>query len=127
MNKTKNKATVKTKRTNSKLSRRKSIPSADKWALRLYIAGWTPKSVIAFENLKHICQEQLSGKYRIEVVDLLVDPRLARDNQILAVPTLVRKLPLPIRSIIGDLSDAERVLVGLDLINGAAPKRAAKG
>ncbi|HEY9166623.1 MAG TPA: circadian clock KaiB family protein [Candidatus Kryptonia bacterium] len=84
--------------------------------LRLYIAGQTPKAVTAFNNLKLICEEQLKGKYRIEVIDLLKNPRLARDNQILAIPTLVRKLPLPVRNIIGDLSNTERVLVGLDLI-----------
>ena len=85
------------------------------WELRLYVAGQTPRSVTAFANLKNICEEHLAGKYRIEVIDLLENPQLARGDQILAVPTLVRKLPEPVRKIIGDLSDAERVLVGLDL------------
>lgn len=86
------------------------------WVLRLYVAGKTAKSIAAFHNIKVICDEQLKGEYDIEVIDLLLHPRLARDNQILAVPTLVRKLPLPVRRIIGDLSDTESVLVGLDLI-----------
>jgi circadian clock protein KaiB len=85
------------------------------WNLRLYVAGQTARSVAAFENLKKICEEHLAGKYRIEVVDLLANPKLARGDQILAVPTLVRKLPEPVRKIIGDLSNTERVLVGLDL------------
>jgi len=88
---------------------------ATQWNLRLYVAGQTPKSVTAFRNLKKICDEHLEGQYQIEVIDLLVDPQLAKGDQILAVPTLVRKLPEPIRKIIGDLSNAERVLVGLDL------------
>lgn len=85
------------------------------WELRLYIAGQTPKCVAAFENLKRICEENLAGRYRIEVVDLLENPQLARGDQILAIPTLVRKLPTPMKKIIGDLSNEERVLVGLDL------------
>jgi circadian clock protein KaiB len=85
------------------------------WRLRLYVAGQTPKSLTAFANLKRICEEHLSGKYHIEVVDLIKDPKLARGDQILAVPTLVRRLPEPVRKIIGDLSNVERVLVGLDL------------
>ena len=102
----------------SKTSQRKEQPAkakSEKWILRLYIAGQTPKAVTALRNLKLICEEQLKGKYHIEVIDLLKNPQLARDNQILAVPTLVRKLPLPVRNIIGDLSNTERVLVGLDL------------
>lgn len=87
----------------------------DAWTLRLYVAGQTPKAIAAFRNLTLICDEELGGRYSIEVIDLLEHPRLARDHQILAVPTLVRKLPEPVRSIIGDLSDTERVLVGLDL------------
>jgi len=87
----------------------------DKWVLRLYIAGHTPKSITAFNNLKKICSEQLENRYTIEIVDLLKDPKLAQEHQILAVPTLVRKLPVPVRKIIGDLSNTERVLVGLDL------------
>ncbi len=85
------------------------------WDLRLYVAGQTMRSLKAFENLKRICEEHLAGKYRIEVVDLLENPTLARGDQILAIPTLVRKLPEPVRKIIGDLSNTERVLIGLDL------------
>ena len=87
----------------------------EKWELRLYTAGQTPKSLAAFRNLKKVCEEYLSGRYEIEVIDLLANPRLAKDHQIVAIPTLVRKLPDPIRKIIGDLSDVERTLVGLDL------------
>ena len=85
------------------------------WILRLYVAGQTPKSVAAFANLKKICEEHLAGLYQIEVIDLLVNPQLARDDQILAIPTLLRKLPSPVRKLIGDLSNTERTLVGLDL------------
>ncbi|HEY4423419.1 MAG TPA: circadian clock KaiB family protein [Pyrinomonadaceae bacterium] len=85
------------------------------WNLRLYVAGQTPRSVTAFRNLKDICEEYLKGQYHIEVIDLMENPTLARGDQILAVPTLVRKLPQPIRKIIGDLSNTERVLVGLDI------------
>ena len=85
------------------------------WELRLYVAGQTPKSIAAFANLKKICEEHLKGKYRIEVIDLLKNPQLAKGDQILAIPTLVRKLPQPIKKIIGDLSNTERVLVGLDI------------
>lgn len=96
---------------------RKQKPAieAPEWELRLYIAGQTQKSVTAFANLKRICEEHLRGKYRIEVIDLLKNPQLARGDQILAVPTLVRKVPEPMRKIIGDLSNEERVLVGLDV------------
>jgi circadian clock protein KaiB len=87
----------------------------ERWELRLYVAGQTPNCVAAFANLKRICEEHLTGRYRVEVVDLLRDPHLARGDQILAIPTLVRKLPTPVRKIIGDLSDTENVLVGLDL------------
>jgi circadian clock protein KaiB len=90
-------------------------PDAERWELRLYVAGQTPRSIEAFGNLKRICEEHLKGRYRIEVVDLLENPTLARGDQILAVPTLVRKLPPPVKKIIGDFSSAERVLVGLDL------------
>lgn len=91
----------------------------DEWILRLYVAGQTPKCIAAFNNLKKICEEQLKGKYQIEVIDLIENPQLSRDDQILAVPTLVRKLPFPVRKIIGDLSNTERVLVGLDIkLNG---------
>jgi circadian clock protein KaiB len=85
------------------------------YALRLYVAGQTPKSVLAFRNLKQICEQHLAGRYEIEIIDLLENPQLARGDQILAVPTLVRRLPEPIKKIIGDLSNTERVLVGLDL------------
>lgn len=85
------------------------------WNLRLYVAGQTPKSITAFTNLKEICDEHLAGKYRIEVIDLLRNPQLAKGDQIIALPTLVRKLPKPIKKIIGDLANTERVLVGLDI------------
>jgi circadian clock protein KaiB len=87
----------------------------DSWILRLYVAGQTPKSNTAFRNLQKICEDQLKGSYKIEVIDLLENPQLSREHQILAIPTLVRKLPVPVRKIIGDLSDTEKVLVGLDL------------
>ncbi|SNQ60911.1 circadian clock protein KaiB [Candidatus Methanoperedens nitratireducens] len=92
-----------------------SKTGSDKYELRLYVAGQTPKSIAAFNNLKKICEEHLAGKYRIEVIDLLKNPQLAKGDQIFAIPTLVRKLPQPLRKIIGDLSNTERVLVGLDL------------
>ncbi len=103
-------------------TRRRSSPRAKPtrppalWELRLYIAGHTAKAAAALGNLKHICEERLAGRYRIEVIDLLKQPQLARGDQILAIPTLVRKLPEPVRKIIGDLSNTERVLVGLDLL-----------
>ena len=90
-------------------------PDVPEWQLRLYVAGQTAKSTAAFQNLKRVCETHLAGRYSIEVVDLLVNPRLAAGDQILAVPTLVRKFPEPIRKIIGDLSNEERVLVGLDV------------
>ncbi len=99
--------------------RRRPLASAaagtEHWALRLYVAGQTPKSLAAFANLKRLCEEHLAGKYHIEVIDLLEHPRLARGDQIVAIPTLVRKLPPPLRKIIGDLSNTERVLVGLNI------------
>jgi circadian clock protein KaiB len=85
------------------------------WDLRLYVAGKTSNCVKAFANLKKVCEENLAGRYAIEVVDLLENPRLAEGDEILAIPTLVRKLPKPVRKIIGNLSDTERVLVGLQL------------
>lgn len=91
------------------------VTDENKWMLRLYVAGQTPKSITAYANLKKICEEHLQGSYQIEVIDLLVNPTLAKDDQILALPTLVRKLPEPIKKIIGDLSNTERVLVGLDV------------
>lgn len=90
-------------------------PKEEKWALRLYIAGNTPKSMTALANLKKYCEEHLDERYTIEIIDLLVHPQLAAGDQILAVPTLVRKVPVPVRKIIGDLSNEEKVLVGLDL------------
>ncbi len=89
--------------------------TAKEWELRLYIAGKTPRALKAFQNLERICEEHLAGRYRIEVIDLLETPALAKGDQIVAVPTLVRKLPPPLKKIIGDLSNAERVLVGLDI------------
>jgi circadian clock protein KaiB len=98
------------------------IPSGDDapeasevYNLRLYVAGQTPKCLAAVRNLQRICEEHLEGRYHIEVIDLMENPRLAQGDQILAIPTLVRKLPQPIRKVIGDLSNTERVLVGLDL------------
>jgi circadian clock protein KaiB len=91
------------------------MPPTEIWELRLYVAGQTPKSVTAFANLQKLCEEYLPGKYKIEVVDLMQQPQLAADDQILAIPTLVRKLPEPLRRIVGDLRDTERTLVGLNL------------
>jgi circadian clock protein KaiB len=93
----------------------KSAPVAEVWILRLYVAGQTPKSIAAFANLKNICDEHLVGKYRIEIVDLLKNPTLAKGDQILAIPTLVRQLPPPVKKLIGDLANTQRVLVGLDI------------
>jgi circadian clock protein KaiB len=87
----------------------------EKWNLRLYTAGQSPKSLAALANLKRMCDEHLGGRYQIEVIDLLKNPRLAKDDEIVAIPTLVRKLPEPLRRIVGDLSDTERALVGLQL------------
>ena len=87
----------------------------DSWEMRLYVAGQTPKCVNAIVNLRKFCEEHMSGKYRIEIIDLLQNPKLARGDQIVAIPTLVRKLPEPLRRIIGDLSNTERMVVGLDL------------
>jgi circadian clock protein KaiB len=92
----------------------------EKFSLRLYVAGQTPKAARAFNNLRKICDEHLAGRYSIEIIDLLENPSLGRGDQILALPTLVRKLPPPVKKIIGDLSNTERVLVGLDL----RPRRA---
>jgi circadian clock protein KaiB len=100
----------------SAVNNEENYPSeGEVWELRLYVAGITHKSIEAFSNLKKICEEHLAGKYHIEVIDLLENPRLARGDQIVAIPTLVRRLPPPLKKIIGDLSDTERVLVGLDL------------
>jgi circadian clock protein KaiB len=97
------------------ITRKKIPPQSDRWELRLYVAGQTPRSLAAFTNLKKICDEHLAGRYNIEVVDLVKHPQLAVGDQILAIPTLVRKLPEPIRKIVGDLRDTERALVGLQL------------
>jgi len=95
-------------------------PDVESFVLRLYIAGQTPKCMRAFSNLKRICEQYLTNRYQIEMIDLLCNPELARGDQILAVPTLVRRLPEPVKKIIGDLSNTQRVLVGLDLSVGAA-------
>lgn len=97
------------------LANREEKPSTA-WELRLYVAGQTPKSLTAFANLRRICEEHLAGQYKIEVIDLMENPQLGRTDQILALPTLVRKLPPPLKKIIGDLSNTERVLVGLDIL-----------
>jgi circadian clock protein KaiB len=97
------------------VSTRKNGNPGEKWELRLYTAGQTPKSLAAIKNLRKVCEEHLAGRYEIEIVDLLKNPRLAKADQIVAIPTLVRKLPDPVRKIIGDLSDTERALVGLQL------------
>lgn len=91
------------------------LEAEETWELRLYVAGQTPKSVAALVNLRRYCEEHLVGRYQLEVIDLLLNPQLAEGDQILAIPTLVRKMPVPIRKIIGDLSNEERVLVGLDI------------
>jgi circadian clock protein KaiB len=93
----------------------KSKPDEESWDLRLYVAGQTPKSIAAIANLKRFCAEHLEGRCTIEIIDLAKNPKLARRDQIVAIPTLVRKLPSPIRKIIGDLSNTERVLVGFDI------------
>ena len=105
---------TKTKRL--KKTRGESEEEVKTWELRLYVAGQTSKSIAAFSNLKKLCEEHLQGQYRIEVIDLLENPALAKGDQIFAIPTLVRKLPEPIKKIIGDLSNKGRVLVGLNLI-----------
>lgn len=94
---------------------RKTVPKKEMWLLRLYVAGQTPNSVRAIENIKRICEEFLKGRYDLEVVDIYQQPVLAKGDQIIAVPTLIKKLPLPLRKFIGDMSATERILVGLDL------------
>ena len=96
--------------------------SKEIWELRLYIAGQTPKSILALKNITKYCREHLEGKYTIEIVDLLVNPQLAEGDQIFAIPTLVRKFPVPLRKIIGDLSNEEKVLVGLNIRPAAVKK-----
>jgi circadian clock protein KaiB len=103
---------MKTKKSSEKS---KSSKNKKQWELRLYVAGQTDRAVTAFANLKKICEEHMAGQYSIEIIDLLKHPQLARGDQIVAIPTLVRKLPVPVRKIIGDLSNTQRVLVGLDL------------
>jgi circadian clock protein KaiB len=110
---------MKTKSTKPKSAPPKASPAeakADTFVLRLYIAGQTPRSITAIANLNKICEEHLAGRYQIAVIDLMENPQLARGDQILAIPTLVRKLPLPVRKLIGDLSVPERVLIGLDML-----------
>ena len=99
----------------TRVAPRSKSDAAEFWELRLYVAGQTPNCLQAFANLKNICEQHMPGKYRIQVIDLLKNPQLSTGDQILAIPTLVRKLPEPVRKIIGDLSNTERVLVGLDL------------
>ena len=109
---------MKTKEIKSKTGRRQQNPAkaaSNKWILRLYVAGTTPQSVRAIANIKKICDEYLKGRYDLEVIDLYLKPNLAKGEQIIAAPTLIKKLPLPLRRIIGDMSNTERVLVGLDL------------
>ena len=105
--------------TPKKPARKESVkteePECEEWILRLYVAGQTPNSLTAFENLKKICADHLNCRYKIEVIDLIKNPQLAKDHQIIAVPTLIRKLPTPVKKIIGNLSNTEKVLVGLDL------------
>jgi circadian clock protein KaiB len=94
------------------------LAGGDVWHLRLYVAGQSPKSLRAFANLKTLCEEHLPGRYEIEIIDLVQQPELARSDDIVAIPTLVRRLPMPLRKIIGDLSNTERVLIGLHLQHG---------
>jgi circadian clock protein KaiB len=100
---------------NNSVNKKAAKVSPERWELRLYVAGATPKSMLALDNLKKFCEEHLQNSYSLEVIDLLVHPQLAAGDQILAIPTLVRKMPVPIRKIIGDLSNEEKVLVGLNL------------
>jgi circadian clock protein KaiB len=109
---------MKTNQVKSKIDKQQQKPpeaESNRWVLRLYVAGTTPQSVHAITNIKKICEEYLKGKYDLEVIDLYQKPNLARGEQIIAVPTLLKKLPLPLRRIIGDMSNLERVLIGLDL------------
>ena len=107
----------------SNQSSRPDSNSDERWNLRLYVAGETPKCVQAFEHLKRICEEHLQGRYAIEVIDLLKNPTLASGDQIIAIPTLVRQLPPPVKKIIGDLTNTERVVVGLNLVPVVQEKR----
>ena len=103
------------KKSLAKKGARPKVHRGNFWELRLYIAGQTPNSIAAIANLKKICEDQLQGKYRIEVIDLLKKPQLAKGDQIVAIPTLVRRLPPPVKKIVGNLSKTERALVGLDI------------
>jgi circadian clock protein KaiB len=107
-------------------SSKPDLDGVERWNLRLYVAGETPKCVQAFEHLKRICEEHLQGRYSIEVIDLLKNPTLAGGDQIVAIPTLVRQLPPPVKKIIGDLTNTERVIVGLNLVPVASEKRRAR-
>lgn len=113
-----------------KVSKKRGAPRLDvkpeRWELRLYVAGQTPRCVEAFRHLQRICEEHLEGRYSIEVIDLLKNPTLAAGDQIIAIPTVVRSLPRPMKKIIGDLSNTERVIVGLNLTARAVPARAAR-
>lgn len=103
------------KKSNNGVAQPTKSPKLAKWKLRLYVAGQTPRSISALNNLKLLCEQHLAGRYQIEVVDLAKQPQLAQGDQIVAIPTLVRKLPVPIKRVIGDLSNLERVMVGMDL------------
>jgi circadian clock protein KaiB len=107
----------KTKDSNEEFDLTVSEVNMNKYILRLYITGTTPRSILALTNLKKICEELLAGRYELEVIDLYKKPHLAKDEQIIAAPTLIKKLPLPFRSIIGDMSNKEKVLLGLDLVS----------
>ena len=109
------KPAAKAKKTRPKANASSTHDSPEVWKLRLYVAGQTPRSIAAFANLRRMCEQHLPGRYRLEVIDLLKDPQLAQGDQILAIPTLVRKLPPPMKKIVGDLSNQERFLVGFDL------------
>ena len=109
------KATKRTRRKSTLRAVAASLEAAERWELRLYVAGHTPRSLAAFANLKKICETHLQGKYKIEVIDLVANPELARADDIVAIPTLIRKLPPPVKRIIGDLSNKERTLVGMEL------------
>jgi circadian clock protein KaiB len=98
-----------------KASASRTSGDSERWTLRLYVAGQTPRSITAFSNLKRICEDRLAGRYTIEVIDLARQPHMAQSDQIIAIPTLVRKLPEPIKRVVGDLSNIERVLVGMEL------------
>jgi len=116
---------LKMKSEGPKKSSAQSNAGQKKWIMKLYVAGQTAKSIAAFANLSKICDQHLKGKYRIEIIDVLKNPELAKGNQIIAIPTLIRQLPPPVKKIIGDLADTERVLVGLDLQSAEDPREKA--